>query len=123
VTEAAKANLLRQFKEALNARDEKTLLTLFAADATWTADGGGRAAAAAHPILGGEQIAKLVLRLREYMQSDRATMELVDVNGETGLCVRTHGRITAVMSILSDGERIHAVYAVVNPEKLMGAHP
>jgi RNA polymerase sigma-70 factor (ECF subfamily) len=66
---------------------------------------------------------RLVLGLRERLQSDTATMELVDINGETGLCVRTDGHITAVMSILSDGERIHAVYAVANPDKLMGARP
>jgi hypothetical protein len=45
-------------------------------------------------------------------------MELVEVNGETGLCVRTDGVITAVLSIVSDGERIHEVYVVVNPEKI-----
>ena len=123
VTEAAKAKLLRTFTEAVSARDQKTLLTLFAPDATWTADGGGRTAAAPRPIVGAEQIVTLVLGLRERLQSDTATMELVDVNGETALCVRASGRITAVMSILSDGERIHAVYAVVNPDKLMGARP
>jgi hypothetical protein len=42
-------------------------------------------------------------------------MELVDVNGETGLLVRVDGRILGIMAIESDGERIHAVYAVVNP--------
>jgi len=120
VTEAAKAKLLRTFTEAVSARDQKTLLTLFAPDATWTADGGGRTAAAPRPIVGAEQIVTLVLGLRERLQSDTATMELVDVNGETALCVRASGRITAVMSILSDGERIHAVYAVVNPDKLPG---
>jgi RNA polymerase sigma-70 factor (ECF subfamily) len=121
VTEAAKANLLRKFTRAVGARDEKTLIELFAPDATWTADGGGRAAASRHPIVGAEQIARLVLALREHLQSDRATMELIEVNGETGLCVRTNGRVTAVMSILSDGDRIHAVYAIVNPDKLAGS--
>jgi RNA polymerase sigma-70 factor (ECF subfamily) len=123
VTEAAKADLLRKFTEAVNAGDHETLLALFAPDATWTADGGGRAAAARHPIVGAEQIARLVLGLHDRLQSDTATMELVEVNGETGLCVRTDGRITAIMSILSDGARIHAVYVIVNPDKLMGAQP
>jgi RNA polymerase sigma-70 factor (ECF subfamily) len=123
VTEAAKANLLRKFTEALNAQDQKALLTLFAPDATWTADGGGRTAASPKPIVGAEEIVRLVLRLRRYLQSDTARMELVEINGETGLCVRTNGVITAVMSILCDGERIQAVYAVVNPDKLSGAGP
>jgi len=118
VTEAAKANLLRKFTEAMKARDEQTLLSLFAPDATWTADGGGRAAASPHPILGAERIARFVVGLQHRLQSDGATIEQVDVNGETGLLVRVDGRILAIMAIDSDGERIHAVYAVVNPDKL-----
>jgi RNA polymerase sigma-70 factor (ECF subfamily) len=123
VSEAAKANLLRKFTAAMKARDEKTLLSLFAPDATWTADGGGRAAASPHPILGAERIARLVIGLQHRFQTDGATMELADVNGETGLLVRVDGRILAVVAVESDGERIHAVYAVVNPEKLpAGSH-
>jgi RNA polymerase sigma-70 factor (ECF subfamily) len=118
VTEAAKANLLRKFTEAMKARDEQTLLSLFAPDATWTADGGGRAAASPHPILGAERIARFVVGLQHRLQSDGATIEQVDVNGETGLLVRVDGRTLAILAIDSDGERIHAVYAVVNPDKL-----
>lgn len=117
-TESAKARLLRTFTEALDARDEKTLLRLFAPDATWTADGGGKTAASPRPIAGAQQIVRLVLGLRQRLQSDTARMELVDINGETGLCVRVNGKMTALISILSDGELIHAVYAVVNPDKL-----
>lgn len=117
VAESVKAALLRQFTDAVNARDQQTLLALFAPEAIWTADGGGRSGAGTRPIVGAEKIVKLVLALRERLQSS-STMELVEVNGETGLCVRTDGVITAVLSIVSDGERIHEVYAVVNPDKL-----
>lgn len=119
VTEEAKAALLRKFTEAVSARDEQTLRALFAPDATWTADGGGRAAAVPRPIVGAERIARLVLGLLERLQGDILTMELVEVNGETGLCLRVNGQITAVISILTDGDRIHDVYAVVNPDKLV----
>ena len=119
VTEEAKADLLRKFTHAVSARDENALLAMFAPDATWTADGGGRAAAAPRPIVGADKIARLVLGLRERLQSETARMELVEVNGETGLCVRdAEGHMTALMSILSDGAQIHDVYAVVNPDKL-----
>jgi RNA polymerase sigma-70 factor (ECF subfamily) len=117
-TEADRARLLRTFRDAVNARDEHTLLHLFAADATWTADGGGRTAAAPRPIVGAEKIVRLVLSLRERLQSETADMELVEVNGETGLRVRDGGQVIAIMTIASDGKQIHAVYAVVNPDKL-----
>ena len=51
-TEAAKAALLQRFLAAVEARDEQALLSLFAPDASWTADSGGKTPAAARPILG-----------------------------------------------------------------------
>jgi RNA polymerase sigma-70 factor (ECF subfamily) len=119
VPDSAKASLLQKFMTALEARDEKALLALFAPDATWTADGGGKAAAAPLPIVGADRIARLVLGLREKFSAADRTIDVATVNGETGLCIRDGNRLTAVMSIATDGERILAVYAVVNPEKLL----
>lgn len=118
-SDADKARLLEQFRRALDAGDQQALLTLFAPDATWTADGGGRVpAAGGRPILGAERIAKLVLGFRDRLRAPGASVELLTINGETGLCLREHGRISALISIATDGERIHEVYAVLNPEKL-----
>jgi hypothetical protein len=49
----------------MEAKNAQTLLALFAADAAWTADGGGKTGAAAHPVVGAARIAKLVLGLRK----------------------------------------------------------
>ena len=114
----SKANLLQKFMAAMEARDEQALLALFAPDATWTADGGGKTAAAPLPIVGADRIARLVLGLREKFWAVDRAIELATVNGETGLCIRDGNRLTATMSIVTDGERILAVYAVVNPDKL-----
>ena len=46
VSESAKETLLQRFLAATEARDEQAVLALFAPDATWTADGGGKTAAA-----------------------------------------------------------------------------
>jgi RNA polymerase sigma-70 factor (ECF subfamily) len=119
VTESAKASLLQKFMTALEARDEQGLLALFAPDATWTADGGGRVAAAPHPIVGAALIAKLVLGLREKFWAENRTLEVGTINGEVGLLIRDGDRLTATMSIATDGERILAVYAIVNPDKLV----
>jgi RNA polymerase sigma-70 factor (ECF subfamily) len=118
VTEPVKMNMLRKFMTAIEARDEQAVLALFAPDATWTADGGGKTAAAPRPIVGAHRIARLVIGLREkFWAADRA-VEVATVNGETGLCIRDGNRLTATMSIVTDGEQIFAVYAVVNPDKL-----
>ncbi len=121
VTETDKAQMLHKFLAAMEARDEAALLALFAPDATWTADGGGRTAAAPAPVTGHARIAKLVIGLREKFWAPDRTIEIASINGETGLCIRDGGRLVATMSIATDGDRIAAVYAVVNPEKLLGA--
>jgi RNA polymerase sigma-70 factor, ECF subfamily len=118
VTESAKAELLQQFLSAMEARNEQALLALFAPDASWTADGGGKAGAAPLPIVGAANIARLVIGLREKFWAANRTIDVANVNGETGLCIRDGDRLTATMSIATDGERILAVYAVVNPDKL-----
>ena len=118
VPESTKAALLQKFMQATEARDEEALLALFAPDATWTADGGGKTAAAPTPIAGAGRIAKLVITLREKFWAADRRLEIATVNGETGLVIRDGSRLTATLSIATDGERILAVYAVVNPDKL-----
>jgi RNA polymerase sigma-70 factor (ECF subfamily) len=117
-SETAKATLLEKFTAAMHARDEPALIALFAPDATWTADGGGKAGASPRPIVGAEQIARLVINLREKFWASNRTVALVNVNGETGMILRDGERPIGVLSLDTDGERIFAVYAVVNPDKL-----
>ncbi len=103
---------------ALEARDEGRLMEIFAPDATWTADGGGRVGAAPLPIVGADRIARLVLGLRDKFWAVDRTLEIATINEEPGLRIRDGGRLTATMSIATNGEHILAVYAVVNPDKL-----
>jgi RNA polymerase sigma-70 factor (ECF subfamily) len=117
-TESEKAAMLHKFMTAMEARDEAALLRLFAPDATWTADGGGKSAAGLHPIIGADRITRLTINLRERFWAPGRTMRISTVNGETGLCLLDGDRLIAVMSIATDGEHIHRVYAVVNPDKL-----
>jgi hypothetical protein len=49
---------------------------------------------------------------------NQATLDLITVNGETGVALRHAGRLIAILSADIDGERILAVYATLNPEKL-----
>ena len=118
VSDTARAELLKRFMTALEARDEQAVLQLFAPDATWTADGGGRTAASRYPIVGAERIARLVIGLREKAWGGNWTIQLQTINGETGLVIRAGERLIGTMSMATDGTRIFAVYVVVNPEKL-----
>lgn len=117
-SESARAALLQRFTTAVEEGDEAALLTLFAPDATWTADGGGKTAAGPVPIVGAPRIARLAVGLWQKFRGEGRTVESATINGEPGLVVRDHGHLIATMSIATDGERILAVYAVVNPDKL-----
>jgi len=45
-------------------------------------------------------------------------LEENDLNGAPGLILRADGRAVVAILIDTDGERIHSVYAVANPDKL-----
>ena len=47
---------------------------------------------------------------------DRA--EVVELNGAPGLILKAGGRPVVAIVIETDGERIHSVFAVANPDKL-----
>jgi len=120
-TEPARVRLLKTFVAAMEARDEQTLLQLFAPDATWTADGGGKTAALPHPIEGADAILKLLLGLQRRFSREGVTLHLGTVNGETGLLVRLGGRVGAAISMVIEDDRIARAYAIVNPDKLPAA--
>jgi RNA polymerase sigma-70 factor (ECF subfamily) len=44
---------------------------------------------------------------------------ILSVNGWPALVTLENGRIVFVLSIESDGQRIHALYSVLNPDKLV----
>ena len=69
-------------------------------------------------VVGADRIARLVIGIREKFWTRDRTLRVCDVNGETGLCILDGERLTAAMSIATDGERILEVYAVINPDKL-----
>src|SRR5690606_17019136 len=106
VPEAAKANLLRRFIAALEARDERTLFALFAPEVTWTADGGGRVPASPRTLVGAELIVKLVLGLHQRFYREQGVYHLAAINGETGLVFRLGGRLVSTLSIETDGQQI-----------------
>ncbi|WP_312566286.1 nuclear transport factor 2 family protein, partial [Diaphorobacter sp.] len=116
--EASRA-LVERFVQAMRTQDHAALLALFAKDAQWTADGGGKVRAAAKLLHGPRAIARLAASVWRLYLSQQ-TMEAVDVNGGPGLLLRDAGGVRAVMAFETDGVHIHAVYSVLNPDKLRG---
>ena len=113
----AKERLLGRFVTALRAGDKDGLLAVFAKDVTWTSDGGGKVNAARRVLLGGERIARMLSKLAGKYGKE-STYRVVRLNGEPAVLEYLSGRLFAATFCETDGERLSAMYRVLNPEKL-----
>lgn len=117
VSDAARRSLLEKLVAAIMSCNKEDLMQLLAADATWTSDGGGKAAAARKVIRGREHVARFALGVigrRAYRLAFRPVL----VNEEPGLALLRAGQLLAILSIATDGARILGVFSVLNPDKL-----
>jgi RNA polymerase sigma-70 factor (ECF subfamily) len=110
--------LVTGFMSACLSGDHEGLKKLLARDATSWADGGGKIRGAAlNPVRGADAVARLFLGIMKKAPAG-ITPELVEVNGWPALVLRLNGAVFDVMSFETDGEHIHAIRSVLNPEKL-----
>jgi RNA polymerase sigma factor (sigma-70 family) len=110
------AALVRDFKQAWEAKDIGALVGLLAPDATGVGDGGGLVPAALHPVVGAEEVARFLVDLAA--REPRMTLLEQPVNGSPGLVVQLGGATVGVLAFGVTGDRISHIWAVRNPEKL-----
>ena len=113
---ALQAGIVRDFKNAWEARDIGALIALLDPAATATADGGGLASAAPRPIEGGEQVARYLADLASRAPS--LTILERTVNGQPGLVAQQDGVTVTVFAFDITAGRITRIWAIRNPEKL-----
>ncbi|MEU1711055.1 RNA polymerase sigma factor SigJ [Streptomyces sp. NPDC005706] len=113
---ARRAGVVRAFKQAWEAKDIDALIGLLAPDATATGDGGGLVTAALTPVEGAEQVAHFFVG-RRAAAPDLSLVERT-VNGQPGLTVQLDGVTVSVMAFEVREDRIHHIWAVLNPDKL-----
>ncbi|WP_129662923.1 RNA polymerase sigma factor SigJ [Phytoactinopolyspora endophytica] len=113
---AQQASIVRDFKQAWEAKDIRTLVSLLDPDATAIADGGGLPGAARRPIHGSMQVARNLVSAAGRAP-DRTILERT-VNGQPGLVVQHDGVIGIVIAFDLAGDRIKHIWAVTNPDKL-----
>jgi RNA polymerase sigma-70 factor (ECF subfamily) len=112
-------DMLLRFAEASITADAGALMSLLAPDATAYSDGGGRVPAALRPIYGADKVTRFIVGLaRKFAARASGDALSVDINGRPGLLLLIDGAIYATLSIECDGERITALYAIRNPDKL-----
>lgn len=113
---AHRADLVRDFKAAWEAKDIDALVALLDPDAAMIADGGGLVSAALRPIEGGDRVARYCVDLADTTSG--LLMVERTVNGQPGLVAQLHGLTVTVLAFDVAGDRIKHIWAVRNPEKL-----
>jgi RNA polymerase sigma factor (sigma-70 family) len=113
---ARQAGLVRDFRQAWEARDIAALIGLLDPAATMTADGGGHARAALHPIEGSDQIARYITDLAGRVPG--LTLLERTVNGQPGLIAQQDGATVTVFAFATAGHQITHIWAIRNPDKL-----
>ena len=118
----AKERLVERFASALAAEDRDGLLSIFSDDVVWMSDGGGKVAAIRKVMTGSETVVKMAVGFQRQGRG-LLTHSIISINGEPAVLTLVDGRTLFTTSLAVDGDRITAVYRVLNPDKLRRVGP
>ena len=114
----AHERLVTGFLSACGSGDLDGLKRLLSEDVTAWSDGGGKAVGAAtRPVQGADAVARLYIGIVKKAKAG-FSVEVAEVNGWPSVVVRLNGAVFDVVSLETDGERIHGIRAILNPDKL-----
>ena len=117
VDDATRMRMMEKFVAAANRGDRDEIMALFASDAVMTSDGGGKRVAAIRPLIGAKRIAMLWYAIARR-HGGRVTRVFTSVNGQPALANYYGEFLHSVAVFDTDGEVIHAIYTIANPDKL-----
>lgn len=111
--------LANQFFSTCKAGSLPELEAMLADDVEFHGDGGGVAAAVAHPLIGAHQVVRMIHGI--FTKTLLHNLQLIQstVNGQPGVLIKTpDGAWVCVMSLQIFDGRIAAVHSIINPDKL-----
>jgi RNA polymerase sigma-70 factor, ECF subfamily len=117
VETATVESVAQQFIRACTSGDMHQLFALLAPDVTVWTDSGGKVRAVRNVIIGREKVARLLLGLSRKW-SPRMAPYLAMVNGQPAVVECVGKGTTCVTTFAVSGGKIHALYRVLNPDKL-----
>lgn len=120
VSQEEAARLASAFMAAASSGDMKALSAVLAEDAVMVTDGGGKRNASLRPLIGRDDIVRLLegLAWRHDGQAWPLTFRAVRINGYPGVVMeREDGPMTVAFEPGPDG-RLAGIYMVRNPDKL-----
>jgi RNA polymerase sigma-70 factor (ECF subfamily) len=111
-----------RFARAFAEGDAEELTAMLSSDVGLLSDGGGKATASLHPLLGRDRVLNLLVGLHRVAQTrghlGDLSLTVVDVNSEPALVLRLAGRLESIFVLSIDGETVSAIRVVRNPDKL-----
>lgn len=119
VSRDAHRALIERFAQAVRGGERAAIRALLADEVELTGDGGGKVAAFAHVLRGGERVTNLFWAQSRRL-GEAVVYRLARLNGEAGLLRYIDARLESTFAFVTDGARIVEVYAVRNPDKLSG---
>jgi RNA polymerase sigma-70 factor, ECF subfamily len=116
--------LAARFLAAAREGDLDGLVALLAPNAVLIGDGGGRARAIPKPMFGAAAVARAIAKFYAQVDEWGVTLDLAQVNGQPGFCVRDpEGKLVTVASLDVFEGRVTAIHSIVNPDKLAHLGP
>ena len=111
--------LLQAFLSAAQGGDLARLEGMLADDAVLVSDGGGKVVSATRPVVGPSNIARFFAGIAQKAPEGTEVV-LRPVNGAPAALILVEGHLDTVFSLQTAQGRIYRVFAVRNPEKLVG---
>ncbi|MEP7288845.1 MAG: RNA polymerase sigma-70 factor [Chloroflexota bacterium] len=115
---AEQHKLIEGFIQAITLGDVEGLTELLAEDVVMYGDGGGKAAATRHPLMGREAVIRLMFGSYRLIPPE-TQVQFAEVNGTPSLLFRQHDTLFYVINFTIVDNKISAIRGVLNPDKLV----
>lgn len=120
VSQRERERLASTFFAAVERGDLATLESVLAEDVVLHGDGGGKAPALGHSVVGRESVARILLAWVRMGERFGGSLQRVTVNGGPGaFAFDADGRLLAVWALDIAAGEVRGVASIVNPDKLV----
>jgi RNA polymerase sigma-70 factor (ECF subfamily) len=108
-----------QFLATAASGDVEALMAMLAPDATWMADGGGKASAARRPVVGADRVARAIAGLmRKAATVAEFRVDMVTCNSAPAVLLYRGDHLEVVITLEIVDDKITNFYVMRNPDKL-----
>jgi RNA polymerase sigma-70 factor (ECF subfamily) len=110
--------ILGKFMMAVGSGDMQSLTNLLAADVVSWGDGGGKAHAAARPVVGRDHVARLMIGLGKRALKEGYQFSVQQINGQPAIVYTRDDKIEGVVLLEIGDGFIRGIRSILNPDKL-----